>query len=912
MRLTTLRLRLSAGVFLLLALVVVLGGIVTLRIREMSGALDTVYKDRIVCLEQLRVVQEAYTLLIVNAAVQSAGGSLPTATALARIHNAQRDAAAQWKNYKTTYLTPQEARLAAAAEAAMHDADAAVVGLHRRLSAPSVANAAAQESTLLGDAFQPLSAALDRLRVLQSMVTRQEVDRGMSAYNHAVRLILLMVAAVAVLGAVLVWRFLVAYALEENAHASRLKRLNNFYLALSQTNQLIVRERDETRLFNEICRICVEHGHSLLASVFVTDGQKATRVASVGPASEMFAGLPLTFDLHEGATRRSVAATAMLEGKHAISQDYQHEAPAALWRDLAAKAGVGSVASFPLCKGGKPVGALSLYATETNFFEEPLVQLLDEMAGDVSFALDNIERDAARAREQEATAESLGNFRAAFQGSPVSTVIADLATGIIYEANDTFCERYRVSREEMVGHTMSELGFGLLPPDRDRYFALVQSEGRVRNLEVRSQLRNGDIATLLANSEPIQYKGRPCMLSMTMNVTDLHQAAAAREAQFEAEAANRAKTEFLSRMSHELRTPLNAMLGFAQLLRADAAERLTVRENIQLEHIHRAGWHLLALVNDVLDVARIESGTFNILTRDMSLRPLLAEVVQIAEPLAEQSGVSLESDHKDLAELAVNADPLRLRQVFINLLSNAIKYNRPGGSVRVRVHAEEHQVTVAVVDTGLGMTNEQLKHLYEPFNRLGRERGGVEGTGLGLSLTRELARKMGGQLEIESKAGQGTTAKVVLPRVEALEPDSAESPSQSAFGALEPSGVVLYIEDNEVNVLVVEQMLARWSGVRFIHAPDGETGVEQARWLRPDLVLLDMQLPDMHGFDVLRDLAQREETAHLYVVVLSASAMADDVEAAKSAGAKDYWTKPLEFQSFLRNVAAVLSTVRRA
>ena len=165
----------------------------------------------------------------------------------------------------------------------------------------------------------------------------------------------------------------------------------------------------------------------------------------------MFAGLHMTFDLHEGATRRSVAAMAMLQGVHAISQDYQHEAPSALWRDMAARAGVGSVASFPLCRGGKPVGALSLYATETHYFEEPIVRLLDEMAEDVSFALENIERDAARKMEQEATAESLVNFRAAFQGSPVSTVIADLATGVIYEANDTFCERYCVSREEMVG-----------------------------------------------------------------------------------------------------------------------------------------------------------------------------------------------------------------------------------------------------------------------------------------------------------------------------------------------------------------------------------------------------------------------------------------------------------------------------
>ena len=590
-----------------------------------------------------------------------------------------------------------------------------------------------------------------------------------------------------------------------------------------------------------------------------------------------------------------------------ISQDYQHEAPSAEWRDRARKTGVGSVASFPLRKGGRLIGALSLYAAETHFFEERLVRLLDEMASDVSFALDNIERDAGRAQARQTTEESLENFRVAFQGSPVSAVIADLTTGVIYEANDAFCERYCVSREEMVGRTMTELGFGLVPSDRDRYFALVQTEGRVRNLEVHARLRNGESVVLLANSEPIQYKGRRCMLSMTLDVTDIRHAAAARSAQVEAEAANKAKTAFLSRMSHELRTPLNAMLGFAQLLREDSAERLTAKEASQLDHIHRAGWHLLALVNDILDVSRIESGTFNLLARDVPLGASIEEALLLAAQLADESGVALQGEHLPSEPLAVRADPVRLRQVFINLLTNAIKYNRPGGAVRVEVQAEADRVAVSVVDTGLGMTGEQLKHLYEPFNRLGRERGGIEGTGLGLSLTRDLVTRMGGELQITSRAGLGTTARVTLPRVDLDDADVVLPPPPSMLGSIEPSGVVLYIEDNEVNVMVVEQMLARWPAVRFVHAADGASGIQKARHLQPDLVLLDMQLPDMHGLEVLQELAGDDAGDH-YVVILSASAMSDDVQAALAAGAKAYWTKPLEFRSFLSNVAQVLST----
>ena len=207
MRLTTLRLRLSAGAFLLLALVTVLGGIVALHMRKLSASLDTVYKDRIVCLEQLRVVQEAYTLRIVNAAVQSAGAVLPRATAWAKIESAQRDAATEWSDYKRTSLTGEETLLAASAESAMHDADAVVLGLKNRLLASSGTNAAANESQSLTAAFAPLSAALDQLRTLQMVVARQEVDRGMVAYNRAVGLILAMVAAVVVLGGALISRF---------------------------------------------------------------------------------------------------------------------------------------------------------------------------------------------------------------------------------------------------------------------------------------------------------------------------------------------------------------------------------------------------------------------------------------------------------------------------------------------------------------------------------------------------------------------------------------------------------------------------------------------------------------------------------------------------------------------------------
>jgi CheY-like chemotaxis protein/anti-sigma regulatory factor (Ser/Thr protein kinase) len=350
------------------------------------------------------------------------------------------------------------------------------------------------------------------------------------------------------------------------------------------------------------------------------------------------------------------------------------------------------------------------------------------------------------------------------------------------------------------------------------------------------------------------------------------------------------------------------MLGFTQLLLEDGAERLTGRDRSQLEHVHRAGWHLVSLVNDVLDVSRIESGSVDLRPRPVALIPLLDEALHLGGPMSGQFGIALRAAYRRLAPVGVEADPVRLRQVVINLLSNAIKYNRPGGTVQVEVHAAPEEVTIAVVDTGMGMTGEQLEHLYEPFNRLGRERGGIEGTGLGLSLTRQLVRQMGGELAIESLAGRGTTARVSLRRA-AVPADGSPSPAAADDDetAPQPCGLVLYVEDNEINVMVVEQMLARWPDVRFVHAPDGRSGIEQAARCRPDLLLLDMQLPDMSGYEVLAALALREETRGLEAVVLSAGAMQEDIDKAFAAGARDYWTKPLELERFLADVARLLA-----
>jgi len=346
------------------------------------------------------------------------------------------------------------------------------------------------------------------------------------------------------------------------------------------------------------------------------------------------------------------------------------------------------------------------------------------------------------------------------------------------------------------------------------------------------------------------------------------------------------------------------VLGFAELLRQGARERLTSQELAQLDLLQQAGWHLLTLINDVLDVSRIETGHLAVQAEPLALLPLLDEAMQMTRGAADGRAVSLVAEYGECAPVGVRADPTRLRQVVLNLLSNAVKYNRPGGAVKVSLRVEAEWVRLLVEDTGLGMTQDQLSHLYEPFNRLGRERGAVEGAGIGLALTRQLLRLMQGDIHIDSRLGAGTRVSVSLPRVEPV-PRAPERPLPQAAPAA-PRGTVLYVEDNDVNALLVEQILARWVDLRFVRAHDGASGLALARSLQPELLLLDMQLPDIDGEEVLRRVKADASTCRLRVVALSASAMPEEVARASRLGADEYWTKPLAVDRFLADVARLM------
>ena len=380
-------------------------------------------------------------------------------------------------------------------------------------------------------------------------------------------------------------------------------------------------------------------------------------------------------------------------------------------------------------------------------------------------------------------------------------------------------------------------------------------------------------------------------------------------ARFVADKANRAKSEFLSSMSHELRTPLSAILGFAQLLESGSTP-LTPSQTKSIEQILKAGWYLLELINEILDLALVESGKLSMSLEAVSLPDILHECQIMIGPQAEKRGISLVFSRLTTPCL-VQADPTRLKQVLINLLSNAIKYNTTGGSIEVdSLASAPGRIRVGVRDTGAGLAPEQIAQLFQPFNRLGQKAGVIEGTGIGLVVCKRLVELMDGVIGVESTVGEGSLFWIEL-NLASSSPASAPCaepvlPVLEAVQADLPAHTLLYVEDNPANLMLIKELIARRPDIRLLSAIDGQRGIELAKACLPDVILMDINLPDISGIEALKILAGDPATAHIPIIALSANAIPGDIRKGLDAGFFSYFTKPIRVREFMASLDVAL------
>ncbi len=529
----------------------------------------------------------------------------------------------------------------------------------------------------------------------------------------------------------------------------------------------------------------------------------------------------------------------------------------------------------------------------------------------------SIRRETTNRKQAELRLRESEARKKAILDAALDCVIAIDHQGKIIEFNPAAERTFGYRREETINHHLAEL---IIPASlraehrRGMSQYLATGEGPIlgRRFETTALRADGAEFPVELTITAVRGQGPPFFTAYLRDMTDKKRVESelvqAKEA---AEAANQAKSVFLSRMSQELRTPLNSILGFSQLLEMEELNA-DQRENVQ--YIRKAGLHLFNLINEVLDIGRVEAGTLTTSIEAVEMDQVLAEVFALIRPSAVQAKVELRLLQEKRRGASVLADLQRLKQVLLNLLSNAVKYNRPGGSVEISCRPlPGGKLRVRVTDTGPGIAAEDIPRLFVPFQRLGAEKRGVEGVGLGLVISRRLMEAMHGALGVESEFGRGSTFWLELPLAHRPREGSARS---AEAGAATPAkdvirGTVLYIEDNLAVVGLMGRILERRPGVRLLSAMQGRVGLDLARQHLPDLIVLDFHLADVRGDEMLQWLRDDERLRGIPVAFLSGGATPHDQERALAAGARYFLTKPIDVSEFLQIVDEALAAKER-
>ena len=499
-------------------------------------------------------------------------------------------------------------------------------------------------------------------------------------------------------------------------------------------------------------------------------------------------------------------------------------------------------------------------------------------------------------------------FQAMLDAAPDAMVGVN-RDGVIVMANAQTEAVFGYERDALLGEPIEVLVpehvKGLHPGHRTADLREPRTRPMGAALELSGRRADGSEFPAEISLSSIQTQRGPVALAAIRDNTDRKEAEEqTRRARKEADRANQAKSDFLSRVSHELRTPLNSILGFGQLLEMEA---LPQRQRRSVLQILDAGGHLLDLIDEILDIETIASGRMTLSLEAVHAGRILDEALKLVRPIADKDGVRLIEPRDDF-EIYVLADRQRLKQVFLNLLSNAVKFNRAGGDVRISGEPTgDDSFQITVTDTGMGIVPEEMGNLFTPFSRLGADRRGVEGTGLGLALSKNLVETMGGSIAAQSVPGEGSTFRIELAIAEPAEVQDELPKVASPFAETAESRTILYIEDNLANLQLIEGILAYRPSIGLMSSMQGSLGIEIARLHQPDLILLDLHLPDMSGDEILERLKTDEATSAIPVVIVSADANRDTLKRLEDAGASSFVTKPVNVQLFLETVDEMLA-----
>lgn len=514
--------------------------------------------------------------------------------------------------------------------------------------------------------------------------------------------------------------------------------------------------------------------------------------------------------------------------------------------------------------------------------------------------------------EREQAAQDLQLYRKMVESTSDPMFIIDSESARMIYVNEAAIKHFGATKEEILSWRIPDWDPNFSDDDMPAHIEDIRNHPGLL-LETEHKIKSGECVPVEVSLNLTEYKGRTCHFGFFHNIAERkRKEQELLTAKQEADYANRAKSEFLARMSHELRTPMNAILGFGQLLQLDD-DNLNEEQKTGIGHIMTAGRHLLQLINEVLDISKVDAGKISLSIEPVKFMEVLDSALLLVNPLAISNGVIIEP--VDSAEChCVLADLQRLKQVFVNLLSNAVKYNRKGGHVRVLCHLNDQpdpssnqpMVRISFIDTGVGIKKKDHIKVFEPFQRVSLRGENIEGSGIGLTITRKMVELMNGKIGFESEYGKGSTFWIELPFAASNQADNREVTQihEQAKPLAQPKQekVILYIEDNSANMILLESILRKYPAYTLLSAETAERGIDIAQSQLPDLILMDIDLPGMDGYEALAVLRDCAKTSHIPVVAVSANVMPEHIKKGQQSGFADYITKPVEIDNLLNAI----------